>query len=174
MEKRRSEPEADAGGEPESRAKAGGAARVWWAAVVLLVIAAVGGVGWWRIAGPSQTAEAFVEALNAGDFERAGAFLSPSDQPLPGPWAHPRKWGDEGAVEVEASVQPLSVSQILAGERYVQVIVTVDAEAPSTILPHRFRVTRGSFERERRRSDVSMYPVQLRGADDAEAEQAEE
>ena len=135
--------------------------------VLLLAVAVLAAGAWWRIQGPSRTAVEFVEAVQVGEFDRAGELLSPRDQPLPGRWADPAHWGEAGALGCDAYVRPLSLGQIWAGERYVQATVAMDAEPPVGVLQHTFRATSTSFERVPGSADAHLYPVTVRRYADA-------
>jgi hypothetical protein len=110
-------------------------------------------------------AREFVAAVNAHEFVRTGELLEPQDQPLPNPWAHPRHWGDAGALDAHADLAPLQAVQVVRGVRYVVAMVELDAlsRRGTRLFLHEFRVTATSLTRAaKEKPDSAEYPVTIR------------
>ncbi len=138
--------------------------RRWIVGSLLVLLAIVAFVVGIRIRAATRRAEAFVQAINARDFARAGGLLEPQDQPLPDPWAHPGHWGDDGALEAHADLAPLQVSQALCGVRHVVAMVHLDALSPHgmKLFLHEFKVTSRSLTRVAKKPDSAEYPITVR------------
>ena len=134
------------------------------AIVIVSLISLACFASWLRIRGATNLAIRFVNAINSRDFVLAGELIEPVKVPLPDKWAHPKHWGDDGALGASADLAPLKLSDIMVGVRHVIAFIRIDAESDhgTQNFPHVYVVTASTLTRLPKKPDSVLYPIVIR------------